>query len=271
MKNPRKLVLVALGVAGSVALGIGVAGASAPVAANGPGHATANAPVKPAVTIQSNPEAVYTPVKNCRLVNTAVAGGVIPGGGTRSFYISGTGGFTGQGGTSGGCGIPFSATAISARVTATSATANGAFVAYPTGTPVGQGTLYYAKGVNVTTGATLQLGPGTGQRLTVKDVSGPAQLIIDVNGYYSPQIQAVLNYNGGIYAGTTRVLSSTNTGTGTYQVAVDRDLTGCTPIASVYGGPYFATAVVSGSTVYATTYSASGTPTNLYWSLVVDC
>jgi hypothetical protein len=264
--------LIALGAAGG---GFGVASAVSPTPPPSPnaGAATAAMPRGPlsasAVIAPSNPMSLYVPLKNCRAVATATAGGKIPNGATRDFQMTGTTGFTTQGGTSGGCGIPAYATAVSARVTSTASDANGAFIAYPTGTPVGQGTLYYAKGVNVTTGSNLQI--GTAGKITVKNVQGPSHLAIDVNGYYSPQIHAVLSYNGGVYTGSPLVLSSTRLSTGSYRVQIDRDLNGCTPTASINGSAYFASAYVSGGYVYAGTYAPNGTPTDLYWTLDVSC
>lgn len=273
MRSIKKLVVAAVATAtvGSLAYGISTALAT-PSRPNGPTTQTA-AQLRGLLAAPANLESVYVPLSNCRLVNTGVAGGRIPAGSTRNFQVTGTAGFPGQGGTSGGCGVPTDATAVSARLTGTGVLSNGAFVAFPTGTPTGQGTLYYAKGLNLTTGLNLQI--GTGGKSSIKNVGGSAFTIIDVNGYWVPQIHAVLSPSGGIYAGSPRVLSSTNPSPGHYTVTVDRDLTGCTPIASVYGGPYYATAVVSGHSVFATTYygfgANVGTPLNLYWSLTVDC
>src|SRR5437773_6789195 len=49
---------------------------------------------------------VYTPVPPCRIIDTRLAGGLIPAGGTRSFRATGAG-FAGQGGIAGSCGVPF--------------------------------------------------------------------------------------------------------------------------------------------------------------------
>lgn len=76
---------------------------------------------------------------------------------------------------------------------------------------------------------------------------------------------------GGIDAGSPMVLSSTNLGTGSYKVTFARDVTGCTPVASVHGGGYFASAYVNGDSVYGNTYSAGGSAINLYWSLTLEC
>lgn len=224
------------------------------------------------------PESTYVAVKNCRLVNTSLAGGRIAAGHNRAFYVVGTAGFTGQGGTSGGCGIPASATAISARVTAVSATANGAFVAYPTGTPVGQGTLYYAKGVNVTTGANIQLGSGSGQVLTVANVAGNGQLIIDVNGYFQEQMQGMIASDGSIYSGSNRIVSATVINPGVYRVTFDTDVSYCTPHVTTYSGKgvYGSAYGFAGNSIYVYTWYISGT-THLevanpyYFYITVTC
>jgi hypothetical protein len=223
-----------------------------------------------ATTTQPNPMAVYVPLKNCRAVATATAGGKIPNGATRDFQITGTTGFPAQGGTSGGCGIPSYATAVSARITSTAADANGAFIAYPTGTPVGQGSLYYAKGVNVTTGANLQI--GTGGKVTVKNVLGPAHLAIDVNGYFTPQIQAHVELDGSLTSGTPLVTGSSRTATGVYVASVARDVSACSAHADPDGsGGFISSAVPSGSTVVVYTYNLAGSPTNIRFTLSVTC
>lgn len=231
MSLSRKIALGALAVVGAGTIGYGVAYATSPAKPNGPAAAGAAVPaggVAPhAVAASATPESVYVPLKDCRIVNTSVAGGKIPNGGTRSFYVVGTAGFPAQGGQSGGCGVPASATAISARVSSVSATRNGSFAVYPTGTPDGYGTLYYAKGVNVTTGATLQLGPGTGKVLTARNTLGPAHLVINVNGYYAPQMAAFVQGDGTLTYTTGRVLSTVHNSTGNYQVNFDRDVSTC--------------------------------------------
>jgi len=248
MKGSRKAALVVVGAVVAATIVFGVAAAAAPTAPKGPAvPAGSNQTVPNAGTgSSSNPpaqaESVYVPITDCRIVNTSLAGGKIHSGGTRSFYVVGSTGFTGQGGKSSGCGIPASATAVSARITALSESAKGAFIAYPTGTPVGQRTLYYAKGVSVNTGATLKLGPGTGRVLTVKDVAGPAQLVIDVNGYYNEQIEGMISPGATIYSGSNRLVSAVRNGVGNFTVTVDTDVTYCTPTVTAYSGYVYGSA-----------------------------
>ncbi|MEO8888798.1 MAG: hypothetical protein ABI429_05830 [Jatrophihabitantaceae bacterium] len=251
MNSHRMFAMAALAALAAGAVGYGVASASTPTP-KGPAlpaaHAqpqagNGNSPLPPA-----KPDSLFVPIKNCRIVNTAAAGGKIANGATRSFYIVGAAGFPTQGGPSGGCGIPASATAISARVIATGASADGAFVAYPTGTPVGEGTVYYIKNVNVSVGTNLQLGPGTGKVLTVKNVAGPAQLAIDVNGYYEEQIEGMISPSGSVYSGSNRLVSATHNGAGNYTVTVDSDVAFCTPNVTAYSGYVYASAYAFNST-----------------------
>ncbi|WP_020144420.1 hypothetical protein [Terracoccus sp. 273MFTsu3.1] len=273
MRFISTLAVVAATTLGTVAAGIGIANAG-PNAPTPPPNPSANQVVAEqtalAATIEPNPMAVYVPLKNCRVVATATAGGKIPNGATRDFQVTGTTGFTTQGGTSGGCGIPAYATAVSARVTSTASDANGAFIAYPTGTPVGQGTLYYAKGVNVTTGSNLQI--GTAGKVTVKNVQGPSHLAIDVNGYFSPQIQGHVELDGTLTSGTPLVVSALRSTTGVYQVTTARNVSTCAAHADPDGsGGYISSAVPSGSTVTVYTYALNGTPTNIRFTLSVTC
>ncbi|MEO9140480.1 MAG: hypothetical protein ABI345_15630, partial [Jatrophihabitans sp.] len=217
MTLSRKWMIAALAAICAGSISYGVANAISAPAPNGHASPPQARGMSPQFVAASAPtESLYTAVKNCRLVSTSTAGGKIPNGSTPSFHVVGTANFSGQGGQSGGCGVPLSATAISARITSYSATGNGAFIVYPTGTPVGQGSLYYAKGVNVTTGATLQLGPGSGQVLTVKNVQGPAHLAIDVNGYYAPQLSGFVNTTGTLGYTTGRVTASVRESLGKY-------------------------------------------------------
>lgn len=228
MSRSRRILTLGLAVVGAFAIGAagyGVADAFSPPSPNGGGA------VSPALTtgstIPANPEAVFVPVKACRIVNTYKAGGRIPAGGARSFYVVGSTGFAGQGGVATGCGIPASATAVSARVVALSPLATGTFAAYPTGTPSPYPTLYYAKGVTSGVEATLQLGAGTGKVLTVKNVNGPANLVIDVDGYFAPAMAGFVALDGSLQFSSGRVVATSRASTGNYLVTFDRDVSRC--------------------------------------------
>ncbi|GAA5034033.1 hypothetical protein GCM10023258_34410 [Terrabacter aeriphilus] len=279
MRRTTRLTTATLLALGTATAGVGLALASPSASAATPTPppapaanraAPAPSPALAPAAVIADPMSVYVPLMNCRLVATATAGGKIPNGSTRTFQVTGTTGFPTQGGTSGGCGVPSYATAVSARVSSTAADANGVFIAYPTGTPVGQGTLYYGKGVNVTTGANLQV--GTGGRITVKNVLGPAHLAIDVNGYFTPQIQGHVELDGTLTSGTPLVLSSTRLATGVFQLTTARDVSRCAAHAAPDGsGAFVANAVPAGRAVNVYTYALNDTPTNIRFTVSVTC
>ena len=231
----KRVVAGATAVVVGCGLGFGIANALSPQAPAGANSAARPASAGAAV-VRPVSEDLFVPVPNCRAVNTLAAGGRIADGQTRSFVIKGTTGFQAQGGTPGGCGIPAGATAISARVTALGAQGNGAFYVYPSDQPPGYGTIYYAKGVNVTTGSTLGLALGSGAVLSARGVLGPAYLIVDVNGYYLAPMTAYISGTDGTVLSGNRVVSSTRTGAGQYTVTFDRSLYGCVPMVTVPGG-----------------------------------
>jgi hypothetical protein len=235
----------------------------------GPG----NSPRPPA-----RPDSVFVPIKACRIVNTSNTGGKIGKGRTRGFYVVGSTGFSGQGGASAGCGIPSTATAISARVTAFHATKKGGLTAYPTDVPSGGTILYYPKAAYVSTGATLALASGTGKVLTVKNSGGPTQLAIDVAGYYDEQIEGMITPAGTVYSGSSHILSATLVTTGVYRVTLDRDVTNCTPMVDTYSGKgvYGSAYAFAGTSVYVNTWYINGTShlevgNNYYFYLTVNC
>ena len=124
-------------------------------------------------------------------------------------------------------------------------------------------------------------GDGTGQTsltlspsgaLVVKATGGTARVSVYVTGFAAPSIHAVLGNSGGIISGSPRVLSSTRTSPGSYLVEIDRDISRCTPIASINGSAFYASAYQAGpTTIQANTYTPSGTAVDLYWTLTVIC
>jgi hypothetical protein len=85
----------------------------------------------------SNADLLYTPVTPCRLFDTrSSTAGILVGDTQRNFFVSGAIGFTDQGGTSGGCGIPLgAATAVIINFTAVTPTAGGFLRAWAVANP----------------------------------------------------------------------------------------------------------------------------------------
>lgn len=235
------------------------------------GPATQNVPLATAPSVS---ETAFVPITPCRIVDTRSNIGRIAAGTSVAFHVRGTAGFEPQGGVSGGCGIPTTATGIAVSVSSVNIGGTGYFRAWPYGQTMPNASIaHYQSGPITTTGATLTLGTGA-YDIQVEAFGAGSALVIDVTGYYIVPIDAVLSYNGGVLSGSPRVLSSVRTSPGNYTVTVDRDLTGCTATATVHGGAYFASVYESGTTLYAVTYGFVGgvpTPQDLYWSVHVAC
>lgn len=281
----RRLLRVGLTIVAVLALGLGTVGAASgadtetsPPAPAGPDDSgrTEPPPLSGAALV-TDTENLYVPISPCRIFDTREqAAGDLYNGEQRNFYVRGTSGFAGQGGTSGGCGLPLSAVAATVSLTAVDYTGNGRINAYPYNTTEASATLMtYSANEKTTSNMTVKLtGFGFAPHLRVHNYYYSTDLVGDVTGYYVPQIAAVLNSGDGVYNGTSRVLSNDNTGTGSYAVTIDRDVTGCSVTTGPYSGPYLVTGYASGNTVYAKTYYfAAGVPTltNMYWQMVVVC
>jgi hypothetical protein len=226
----------------------------------------------------ARPDSVFVPIKACRIVYTQGHGGKIANGGTRSFYVVGSTGFPGQGGASTGCGIPSTATAISARLNAFGGPASGHLTVYPTGAATNLPILFYPKATYASTAATLALADGTGTVLTVKNTGGPTQLSIDVYGYYDEQIEGMITPSGAVYSGSNHIVSATLISTGIYRVTLDRDVSYCTPTVDTYSGKgvYGSAYAFAGTSVYVYTWYISGSThlevsNSYYFYLTVNC
>ena len=274
MKRSILIGIGALTLSAATVLGYSVASQASPNRPQKPAQSQQPALPAHALTIMpSVGEDTYVPLAPCRIVDTRAGGGAVVSGATRTVQVTGTTGFTGQGGASSGCGVPAAATAVSVSVTTTAATGTGYVTAYPAGTTRPLSTVIsYIKTSSLTASSTVKLGSG---QLSLYNHGGSVQVIIDVNGYVAQPIHASINPTGGLYAATSRVLSATNTATGAYTVVTDRDLSGCTVSATIRGGEFYVSAYASGDNVIGTTWALNSTgtavATNLYWDLTVTC
>ena len=268
-----KLAVVAVTVVGAACIGYGFADAATPAAAHNGQHGPVGAQPRAGLDVipPTIATAVFVPITPCRIADTRLGGGLIANAATRTFQVTGSSGFSGQGGKSSGCNVPASAKSVALTATAVGATNHGYVTLYPSGAskPVSTA-LSFTKTATISGAADATIGT-SGQIRAYVGGSGATDLILDVNGYYSPVIQARINSGGGIYSGTAPVLTAAHLGTGYYQVTTDRDLTGCNAVATASGGNYYVAAYTSGTSVYADTYNASGAATDIYWSVVVDC
>ena len=125
-----------------------------------------------------SPLAFHT-VAPCRVIDTRNAGGPL-GGPALLANTERTFAVTGQ------CGIPLTASAISANVTVTQPTDQGDLRLFPGGTPLPLvSTMNYRAGQTRANNAILVLGPGGDFVVRCVQVSGTTHFILDVNGYFA--------------------------------------------------------------------------------------
>ncbi len=197
------------------ALMTGVLGVSALVLALAPGvqaqetedSARTVESVFPGPAIPTNPlvDVVFTPITPCRIINTNLGGGPIAAGTTRNFVVAGTSGFPTQGGTAGGCGIPFGiASAAVINYIAVNPAGAGDLRVTPFGTPMPFASIVnYAAipGLNIANGVATKLCspiPSCATAdITIQADASATSLVADVMGYYS---------SPGCQAGTVKAL-----------------------------------------------------------------
>jgi hypothetical protein len=135
---------------------------------------------------------LYTPLAPCRIVDTRLAGGTLVSGVARAFRVNSGGpaaNYSGQGGSSTGCGIPTDAKSVFFNFVVVSPTFPGNFQAWPVGTA-----LPTASVVNFTSISGLDIANGiaipvctascaSGDLNTVVN-NANAQLVVDVVGYF---------------------------------------------------------------------------------------
>ncbi len=240
------------------------------------GRASAKAPP---IGRQPKLEAVFVPIKPCRIVDTrsSSAGEITPNS-VRNFRVRGTTSMAGQGGSTTGCGVPNTATGVTANTTMTMINTGGFLSNYPAG-GVASTTNFtsFVPGPNVTSNPTFALAPaGVEPSLAIK-ASGSARLdlIIDVTGYYAPQIEGMINASGGLYSGSPSLLTATRSAVGTYSLTVDRDVSNCSVAVQAYSYGLDAQAYLfNGTNVSVYSYSRNGgtvTPADDYVYVNISC
>ena len=196
---------------------------------------------------------------------------------TRSFLVEGTASFASQGGPKTGCDIPNGATALAAVISAVNPTTQGYLKAYPYGTgQPASSVMDYSRTITTSSGVTVAMTANTLRGLTVYNFGGPTDVLIDITGYYQPQIEADIFGSGAFFGHSSRVLSVTHTaGTGLYTVAVDRLVeVACSAVATPVDAGNFANAVTETDLIAVQVWHlAGGTVVNGddEFNLVVTC
>lgn len=235
MNRMKKLAGLALVV--SLTAGAGMAWASQADDPTGAGGApTAAAPGSGTKVLGGGiSELKFIPVTPCRLVDTRSAGGNFSPNESRSYDVRGSGStFAAQGGKSGGCGIPASGVfAIELTATAVAATGNGFLRIFPESMPNAT-FMNTTAAFNVSNSGTVGLcGVAApfclvNKDITVKNFTSSTDLVIDVQGYYIQPMAAQVNAAGTLIRGSRVVSAGLGTsGTGTYLVKFDRDVSDC--------------------------------------------
>lgn len=94
----------------------------------------------------------------------------------------------------------------------------------------------------------------------------------DVTGYYVPQIEAYINYDGSIYSRTARILSVTHNDTGSYTVTADRNVEQCAVQVTPVEGAIATGDGYSGNSIRVLIYAADGTtPVDADFNLSAHC
>lgn len=273
----NRIARIGVAIAAAVTLGvIGVSSASgtAPQDPPAPGPAIPTPDQLGAQSQTPNLENLYVSIVPCRIVDTRVGTGTdgTPISGlVRTYYVGGTQMFVPQGGKSGGCGIPVGAVAIAATITAVSPQHGGYIRAWPNGVTEPNATLLNYAGSSIGTGATVPISSTSAQALKVHNYGGPTNLVIDVAGYYIPQIYGTFTSDGDLYNGTGRLTGYAHGSTGYYTLRADRDLTGCTPVFSGYYFTYILTGYTSGQFVYIEMTDSASTAADYYFQVHVNC
>lgn len=189
-----------------------------------------------AATPQTKPELVYVPVTPCRIVDTRKGGGAIAANGLRIVNVAGTSGFAPQGGVAGGCGIPTNALSFTGTLGAIAPSGAGGLKSWPNGSPeVNAAAInYFPVAGAVSSGVTLTIRPSAGQNLILRNLGPAVHIYLDVSGYFVPQIQGLINSDGSVATGTSRIVAGSHPGTGSYYITLDRPARECSPSAATY-------------------------------------
>lgn len=194
---------------------------------------------------------------------------------TRTFTVTGTSGFTAQGGQSSGCGVPANAEAVALTAVVIGPSKAGALRIWPsTGAMPSVDYANYGKFTMSNTGTVALNGPS----IKVKNYTSKTNLALRVSGYYLPRIAGLVGGGGQVYSGTG-ILSVTNPSPGRFEVTVDRDVTYCTPMVNpynagpgVYANAYaFANNKVSVFAWYLDGITHNEAPLTMYVYLTVEC
>lgn len=219
------------------------------------------------VTSQATPspsELVYVPITPCRAFGAQTVAATT----TRTFQISGSGSFVGQGGPAAGCGVPAAAKSVTFNLTATNSSYPGYLTAFAVGTPRPAITSLTLQNTNITTGTAVTL--GSAGNISIYS-SKTANVFGDITGYWIPQLWAYIGAGGSLIDSSGRVVSSTNNATGQYTVIFDRDISACSGTASSDITGHIMSVYTSGTAAYVYVVNNAGASANYWINLHIKC
>jgi hypothetical protein len=227
MKVWKKVVAISAAIAVSASIGAVTASAIGNQESSGP---------RPASNLLGNgiTENKFIPIVPCRILDTRKGYGKFQVNQAKAIDVRGSDTtFTTQGGNAGGCGIPNSASAIEATVTAIDS-GSGFLRAWPASTAQPNATfLNYDSAFNISNTGTITLCGSNGlscqsnKDLNLQAYGSATDIVIDVAGYYQPPMGAVVTSAGVISRGS-RATASQRDGAGVYRVTFDRNISQCT-------------------------------------------
>ena len=127
----------------------------------------------PPATVTTPNYVTYTAVTPVRLVDTRISGATLGNGGSLNLTVGGVD------------GVPNNATAVVMNVTAVNESTAGAFIVYPTGAarPLASNLNWVA---HQTVPNLVTVGLGSGGQVTIYNLAGTADAVVDLEGYYAP-------------------------------------------------------------------------------------
>ena len=94
---------------------------------------------------------------------------------------------------------------------------------------------------------------------------------VDVAGYYIPKMHAYISSSGTILDQSGRLVSATKTGTGTYTLVWDRDVSTCTGVASSDLTGHIMSVYTSGVNSYVYSVNNAGGAEDYWSNVLINC
>ena len=280
----RKSIKVAALIAAGALTVLAATQVQAQVQGDGPDAPTLPAP-SPRALGNGLTESKFVPVAPCRLYDSRTGAGRTPvgAGNFRILKVKGPEGipgqYAGQGGKAGGCGIPAAATSVEVTITAVSPAGTGYLRAWASGQPEPTATfMNYIQGFNASNTGTIAVctvSCGEASDMRIKAYARATHVVIDVQGYTTPPMAALVNAAGSLVEGS-RVVTVSRPFQGQYLVTFDRTVHTCASVASVDGFTSNGYAMVGpdsadATRLYVFTSDANGALQNRGFHLLVTC